>query len=75
MPGAVAWLGRWLQDEVVRDLYAYGSHPELRLCTAIALWYRLAQSGLWSAAVEAAYRNQLFEIDVNADRVCATRVS
>ena len=67
-PGAVAWLGRWLQDELVRDLYAYGSHPELRLCTAIALWYRLAQSGLWSAAVEAAYRNRLFEIEVEAER-------
>jgi hypothetical protein len=60
-PGAVARLERRLQQQVMRDLYAYGNHPELRFCTAIAPWHRLAASGHWGAAVESAYRNRLFE--------------
>jgi hypothetical protein len=70
-PGAVAWLERWLRPGVVKDLYAYGSHPELRLCTAIALWKRLAATGLWDAAVAAAYRATLYDVDFGAERVCA----
>lgn len=74
-PGAVSRLDRWLQQQVNRDLYAYGNHPELRLCTAIALWHRLAATGQWDAAVELAYRNRLFEMDLGAERVCASSAS
>jgi hypothetical protein len=70
-PGAVAWLDQRLKQEVMRDLYAYGNHPELRLCTAIALWRKLAESGQWDAAVESVYRSQLFQIELSAERVCA----
>jgi hypothetical protein len=71
MPQAVAWIARWLQREVVEDLYSYGNHPELRLCTAIALWRRLWDSGLWGEAVEAAYRSRLFEISYSPERLCS----
>jgi hypothetical protein len=69
--GVVDQLDQWLQDKVVRDLYAYGNHPELRLCTAIAFWKRLSSSGLWSATVESAYRKRLFEIELSTERICA----
>jgi hypothetical protein len=72
-PGAVAALDRWFQREVERDLYAYGGHPELRLCTAIALWFRLSRTGVWDASVEAAYRGRLFEVDLSAQRVSTDR--
>jgi hypothetical protein len=65
-PGAVEELDSWLQREVVEDMYAYGNHPELRLCTAIALLRRLSDSGLWVSSVEAAYRSQLYTIDMSA---------
>ncbi len=68
-PGVLAELQRWLQQGLVKDLYAYGSHPELRLCTAIVLWKRLAATGLWDSAVEAAYRGRLYEVDLSAERV------
>jgi hypothetical protein len=74
-PGAVARLDRRLQQQVMRDLYAYGNHPELRLCTAIALWHRLAATGQWDAAVDSAYRNRLFEVDLGADCVFAASPS
>lgn len=70
-PGAVVWLDQWMQQEVIRDLYAYGNHPELRLCTAIALWRRLAACGQWDAAVESAYRNRLFQMNLSEESVCA----
>ncbi|MFO0954182.1 MAG: hypothetical protein U0835_24105 [Isosphaeraceae bacterium] len=69
-PGAVARLDRWLQQQVMRDLYAYGNHPEFRLCTAIALWHRLAATGQWDAAVELAYRNRLFEVELGFNCMC-----
>jgi hypothetical protein len=62
----------WLWREVIEDLYAYGNHPELRLCTAIALWRRLFDGGLWLTAVEAAYRGNLFDVSMAAERVCGT---
>jgi hypothetical protein len=62
---------QWLKREVIEDLYSYGNHPELRLCTAIALWQRLSDSGLWGEAVEVAYRGRLFEVDFSSQRVCS----
>jgi len=53
-PEAAARVKRWLREGVAKDLCDYGSHPELRLCTAIALWQRLSTSEVWDAAVEAA---------------------
>jgi hypothetical protein len=70
-PKARAGVGRWLREGLVRDLYAYGSHPELRLCTGIALWLRISATGTWDAAVEAVYRGRLFDVDFSARRVCA----
>ena len=70
-PEAAARVKRWLREGVVKDLYAYGSHPELRLYTAIALWQRLSASGVWDAAVEAVYRGRLFDLDFGVERVCA----
>jgi hypothetical protein len=72
-PGTVAELEEWFHRAVERDLYAYGGHPELRLCTAIALWFRLSRSGVWDAAVQAAFRGRLFGVDLGAERVCADR--
>ena len=71
VPGAATWVEQWLKREVIEDLYSYGNHPELRLCTAIALWQRLSDSGLWGEAVEAAYRGRLFEVDCLPERVCS----
>ncbi len=71
MPGAAGRVQRWLKQEVVEDLYSYGNHPELRLCTAIALWQRLSDSGLWGEAVEAAYRERLFGVVFSPERLCS----
>ncbi|MGD9713917.1 MAG: hypothetical protein AB7V46_17945 [Thermomicrobiales bacterium] len=71
LPGAAARVEQWLKREVVEDLYSYGNHPKLRLCTAIALWQRLWDSGLWSQAVEATYRARLFEISCSSERLCS----
>ena len=52
-----AFVEKWLRQQVVEDLYAYGNHTEVRLCAAMALRARLSECGLWDAAVEATYRN------------------
>ena len=70
VPGAVERLEAWLRDRIVEDLYDFGGHPELRLCIAIALWNRLADSGIWDRAVEAAYREKLYDIDFGIDVLC-----
>ncbi len=71
LTGAAAWLEQWLKREVAEDMYSFGNHPELRLCTAIALWQRMCDSGLWAEAVEAAYRDRLFEVHFSAENLCS----
>ena len=68
-PGAARFLEKWLQRQVVEDLYAYGNHPEVRLCAAMALWARLSGSGLWGTAVEATYRSRLFEVRFSPEQL------
>jgi hypothetical protein len=74
VPGSVEKVEKWLQREVVADLYAYGNHPELRLCTAIALWRRLSDSGLWDTLLEVTYREELYGQTLSPGRVIATGV-
>jgi hypothetical protein len=69
-PTVVPRLEQWLGGIVVRDLYDFGSHPELRLCTAIALRKRLGASGAWDALLETAYRERLFEFTSLCNRSC-----
>jgi hypothetical protein len=71
MSGAADRVEQWLFRQVVADLYAYGNHPELRLCTAIALWRRLYDAGLWDAALEATYRGRLFDVDFSPEHLCS----
>src|SRR5690606_30084822 len=61
-PGAKERLLSWLKKEVVADLYAFGNHPELRLYTAIALWFRLQESGFLDDGVEKSYQGRVFEL-------------
>ncbi len=72
-PGGLKKLERWLRNGVSRDLYSFGNHPELRLCTAMALWRLLDNSGAWSAAVESSYRHRVFELDLSFDRLLQVR--
>ena len=72
VPGAVKKLEEWLCEELVKDLYHFGNHPELRLRSAIALWKRLADTGLWDRMVEATYLNKLYKISLGADAICAS---
>jgi len=62
VPGAVEKLEKWLWQEAIKDLYAVGNHPELRLCTAIALWRRLSDSGQWDAMLKATYNEELYGV-------------
>jgi hypothetical protein len=71
VPGAVERLEEWLRAHLVKDLYDFGNHPELRLCSAIALWKRLADAGLWDRMLEATYREKLYEISLGIDAICA----
>lgn len=71
-PGAVARVEKWLNREVVEDMYSYGNHAEIRLCTAIALWQRLSDNGLWNKAVEAAYKGRLYEMNFSSESLCST---
>jgi hypothetical protein len=61
-PAAVEKLEKWLWQEAIKDLYAYGNHPELRLCTAIALWRRLSDSAQWSAMLKATFHEELYGV-------------
>lgn len=70
VPGALERIERWLHDRLVEDLYDFGSHPELRLCIAIALWMRLADTGIWASALKAAYEEELHRIDFGVDAIC-----
>jgi hypothetical protein len=70
-PDVLKRLERWLREGVSKDLYAYGSHPELRLCSAIALWTRLEASGLWDRSIEAAYGCTLYAVDFSTEKVCS----
>lgn len=60
----------WLKGQVTRDLYDFGNHPEVRLCTAVALWLRLTATGAWDAALQAAYRERLHELTCMFDPSC-----
>jgi hypothetical protein len=70
LPGARDYFISWLLQQVSQDLYHFGNHPELRLCTAIALWFRLHATGTWDDAVRAAYEERLFEFNRFSNSSC-----
>ena len=62
-------LERWFRRQLVGDLYAYGNHPELRLCLGLILCRLLFRSGIWPEAVRAAYDGKLYSVDFSLDRL------
>ncbi len=69
-PGARDYFIGWLLQQVSQDLYSFGNHPELRLCTAITLWCRFAETGTWDDAVRAAYDERLCVFSRFSDPGC-----
>lgn len=66
-PNAVQKLEEWIRNQLVKDLYHFGNHPELRLCNAIALWHRLADTGHWDQLVKATYQERLYEMQLDTN--------
>ncbi len=67
VPGAAQRLEKWIWQEAIEDLYAYGNHPELRLCLAISLWRRLFDSGLWEGMLKATYHKELHSFSISPE--------
>ena len=68
-PETVASLERWWRPQIVKDLYAYGNHPELRLCIGLLACRLLTRSGIWMEAIHAAFRRRLFDLDGSVERL------
>jgi len=70
-PPVLERVEQWLRTGLIDDLYAYGNHPELRLCMALLLCRLLFRSGIWRDAVRCAYYGRLFSVDFSLDRLLA----
>ncbi len=62
-PDAMRQLEDWFNRQVVRDLYSFGNHPELRLCSALVLARLLISSGFWAKSIKATFNRRLHHVD------------
>jgi hypothetical protein len=68
-PGSVQKFDAWLKSQLVLDLYHYGNHPELRLCSALVFMRLLRSKGLWAEAIRATYDRRLNYLDLSVERL------
>ena len=59
----------WLGQEVVKDFYAYGNRPELRLCSALVFLRLMMNNGLCDEAIRATYDRRLSYLDFSINRL------
>lgn len=68
-PEMVGNTAQTMRDNIVADLYHYGNHPELRLCSGLLLTRLLVRSSKWDQAVEAAYQRSLHSFSLRCDEI------
>lgn len=68
---AVKRLEAWLLRGVIKDLYAFGNHPELRLFSILLMMRIWLRSGAWFEAVERTFEKTLGSLDASLERLIA----